>query len=144
MALAIQSALEIDAVASPVPPVPFTISQLSELNFGEAPQGDWAKEVFPGTAPASSLGTFLVTGPKGQCYTLLLPTSPLALETHGPGTGPGRIDMSGFRSIPQAGPNGQLDASGRQLITVGARRGPLAPNQRRGRYSGTYFISIIF
>ncbi len=121
-----------------------SVSQISELNFGEAPQGDWAKDLYPGISPTASLGAFLISGPRGQSFTIVLPSSSIELQNSQAGAAPSRIEVSGFRSVPPSGACGQLDSLGRQTVYVGARRAALAPNQGRGRYFGSYQFSVIF
>jgi hypothetical protein len=58
--------------------------------------------------------------------------------------GANTIAVNTFVSFPAAGANGLLNATGSQLLLVGATRDALAANQALGTYTGTYTVDVVY
>jgi hypothetical protein len=114
------------------------IANVSDLVFPQASPGAAAATVAPGTAENGNNGSFNVTGQANTAYTITLPST--INMTNGANT----IAVNTFVSFPAAGANGLLNASGSQLLLVGATRAALAANQALGTYTGTYTVDVVY
>ncbi len=119
------------------------IAKLSDLDFGEAPQGDVAKTIAPGASENGENASFNVVGEPDRAFTVRLPgDGTVKLETDGGGAANKEIAVSGFASFPAT--TGQLSASGSQMLFVGATRGQLLDNQQTGTYSGSFTVEVVY
>ena len=116
------------------------ISTISNIDFGTGVPGDASKTVIPGTSETSVNGSFQITGDSNRAYTIVLPTS--ASITTGSGANSDSIAISNFTSFPSG--NGLLDATGSQMMYLGATRAALKSNQKSGSYSGSYSITVVY
>ncbi len=119
------------------------IAKVSDLDFGEAPQGDVAKTVAPGASENGENASFNVVGEPDRTFTISLPEEgTVKLETDGGGAANKEIAVSSFASFPAT--TGQLSASGSQMLFVGATRAALLDNQQTGSYSGSFTVEVIY
>lgn len=116
------------------------ITNVSDLDFGLAVQGDGSKTVNAGTSENSTNGSFKVTGNANVTYTITLPAAPITMTTTGNGIK--TISVSAFTSFPT--PSGLLDGAGQQLVFIGATRAALNVAQRVGSYSGSYSVTVVY
>lgn len=119
-----------------------TIQKNSDLNFGEAPQGDPEKTVLPGRAENFENASFEVFGDKGSTFTIILPTDniiKMILDTGGPNK---EIPVNKFSSYPQS--QITMGSQGQEHLFVGATRAKLSPTQKPGKYIGNFTISIVY
>jgi hypothetical protein len=119
-----------------------TVHKESDLNFGEAPQADPAKTVPPGRAENSENASFEVNGEPGTAFSIVLPTNNAVKMTVSGGGANQEIAVSSFTSYPAT--QGVVAANGESIIYVGATRAKLASNQKPGKYSGTFSVSIVY
>ncbi len=121
------------------------ITQVSDLDFGTAVQGDAAKTVAPGAADNAENASFDVTGEPGLAYTITLPSNGTIVMTTGTGASANeQIAVDSFVSSPAAGANGLLDGTGNQLLLVGATRAALLATQVPGSYSDTFTVDVVY
>lgn len=121
------------------------ISQVSDLDFGTAVQGDGAKTVAPGIAEDAENASFAVVGEPGLAYTITLPPNGAVIMTTGGGaTANEQIAVGTFVSNPAAGANGLLDGAGTQALYVGATRVALLATQVTGSYSDTFTVDVVY
>ena len=116
------------------------IADISDLNFGSAPQGDGPKTVIASTSENATNGSFKVTGNPNVTYTITLPVAPITMTTTGNGIK--TISVSSFTSYPAN--SGLLDATGQELVFVGATRAALNVAQKTGSYSGSYSVTVVY
>lgn len=122
--------------------IPLTLTAISDLSFGEAPQGDTVKTIPAGSAENPFNASFNVTGDPNTSFTIVLPDA-LDLTTGGGGANE-RMNVSNFMSSPAAGANGLLSSSGTQTIFIGASRHSLPMTQVPGIYQGSFSVSVVF
>lgn len=113
---------------------------LSDLNFGQAVQGDPARTVPPGTTENGSNASFQVNGRPFHNYTILLPNRHVQLTRS---NGEAGIALTRFSSFPDNA-NGVLDSHGQQIFFVGATRGAIPAASPRGEYSGRFEVVILY
>ena len=121
-----------------------SIANVSDLDFGSAPQGDAAKTVAPGAAENATNGSFTVTGTASTAYTITLPADGVVSMTTGGGGANETIAVNSFLSSPAAGANGMLSAGGTQSLFVGATRAALGASQVVGSYTGAYTVTVVY
>ena len=120
-----------------------TISKVSDLDFGTAPQGDIAKTVAPGAAENAENASFDVVGNANAVYNITLPADgTIKMVTAGGGAPDKEISVDGFASFPAA--SGTLDVAGKQLLLVGATRAALLANQTPGNYAGDFTVTVAY
>jgi hypothetical protein len=124
--------------------VPIAVASISGIDFGVAPQGDASKTVIPNTIETSTNGSMQISGDLNRVYSIILPASPIDITTTAPGGGPKTISVSLFTSFPTPASGGQLNASGTQMLYIGATRAALSAIQTPGAYSGTFIITVIY
>lgn len=121
-----------------------SITKTSDLDFGTASQGDDVKEVIPGD-PSGESALFQVSGEANKAYTVALPADgDVVMKNNGGGTAESEIAVNTFASLPEAGPNGQLDGSGFQELYVGATRDAILANQVSGSYTDTFTVTVFY
>lgn len=118
------------------------IAQVSDLDFGTAPQGDAAKTVAPGTAEDAENASFAVTGEPSTSYTITLPADSTVVMTTGAGGANETIAVDSFTSFPVT--TGTLDGSGAQSLFVGATRAALGASQVAGSYTGAFTVTVVY
>ncbi len=122
-----------------------SIQKLTDLNFGEAPQGDPKKEIPPGNAPNGENASFEVSGEGNRSYMIVLPSNNQIKMTlaHDESLFPVKeISVDDFRSNPSE--QGSLGSMGKQTLYVGATRAPLATNQAPGSYRGAFVVTVVY
>lgn len=121
-----------------------SIVNVSNLDFGSAPQGDAAKTVAPGAADNADNGSFTVSGQASTAYTITLPAnSVVVMQTAGGGVNKD-IAVDSFASFPAAGANGMIGVGGSQLLLVGGTRAALGAAQQAGNYTTTYTVTVVY
>lgn len=125
-------------------PISLSIVSVSGLDFGVAPQGDGPRTITPTRQADLQSARFMVKGEPNLTYTIFLPTQAVDLQNQQAGSGTSLMKITDFHSIPPSGTNGYLGPQGSQLIIVGATRLALSPTQKRGKYSGTFLITIVY
>lgn len=119
-----------------------SISKVSDLDFGSAPQGDPLKVVAAGTAEDASNASFNIAGAPSTAYTITLPSNgTVVMQTAGGGTNKD-IAVDSFASFPSG--TGLLDGSGNQLLLVGATRAALGASQVTGSYTGSFTVAVVY
>lgn len=122
-----------------------SITNVSDLDFGSAPQGDASKQVLPGSSENTENGSFTVSGQANTAYTITLPANGVVImETAGGGTADKQIAVDSFASFPAAGANGLLSGAGSQSLFVGGTRAALLSTQVAGSYTGTYQVIVVY
>lgn len=121
-----------------------SITEVSDLDFGTAAQGDGPKTVLPGAAEDAENGSFTVTGTPNTAYTITLPADGIVVMETGAGGANETIAVDSFTSFPAAGANGMTDGTGDQLLLVGATRAALGASQVAGSYSGDYTVDVVY
>jgi hypothetical protein len=121
-----------------------SIDAVSELIFPDAPQGDGAGQVAPGTTDNANNASFTVAGEPGKAYNILLPADgAVAMALNGTGTAPDEVIAVGdFASFPSG--SGQIQSNGEQLLLVGATRSALSSSQVPGDYVGTFTVIVAY
>lgn len=119
-----------------------SITNVSDLDFGTAVQGDASKTVAPGAVENAENGSFNVVGNPSATYTITLPAS-TSMITGGGGANE-TIAVNTFLSFPAAGANGVLSGAGTQLLLVGATRAALGAAQVPGNYTGAYTVTVVY
>ena len=118
------------------------ITQVADLDFGSAVQGDASNLVAPGDASAAE---FSVTGQPNTAYTITLPADGAVVMTTGAGSSADeQIAVDSFASTPAVGANGLLDGSGAQTLKVGATRAALSGTQVVGNYSTNFTVDVVY
>jgi hypothetical protein len=115
------------------------ITVISNLNFGTMIQGDGSKVILPSTSENSANASFQAKGDNNRAYTIVLPTSTNLTKAGG-----ANILVNQFVSFPAAGANGLLNASGIQIIYVGATIAGIPVTQLRGAYTGTFLMTVVY
>lgn len=118
------------------------ITNVSDLDFGSAPQGDAQKTVAPGAAENAENGSFTVTGTPNAAYTITLPSNGSVIMQTGAGGANETIAVNNFTSFPSG--NGTLSAGGSQLLLVGATRAALGASQVVGNYTAAYTVTVVY
>ena len=118
------------------------ITNVSNLDFGSAPQGDAQKTVSPGAAESAENGSFTVTGTPNATYTITLPSNGSVIMQTGSGGANETIAVNNFTSFPSG--NGTLSAGGSQLLLVGATRAALGTSQVIGSYTAAYTVTVVY
>lgn len=137
-------AISTTGIARAVVIAAITITNTSTLAFGTGSRLNPAKTVDPGTSENSSNGSFTVVGQANTSYSITLPAGTITMTT-GSGTPASRqIAVTSFQSFPAAGANGLLDATGEQLLFVGATRAALRADQVAGNYTAAYTVTVIY
>lgn len=116
------------------------ISNVSDLNFPAMEQDSPAYTIPPSGTETSENASFLITGSSNTSYSIDLPKSGNLVHNIS-GT---KIRLSSFTSVPAEGGNGLLDASGQQMLYVGATRAKLGKNQTSGSYSTSFSVTVIY
>jgi hypothetical protein len=120
------------------------IANVSDLDFGTAPQGDASKTVAPGAAENAENGSFTVSGQANTAYTITLPADGIVVMTTGAGGANETIAVNSFVSTPAAGANGLLSAGGVQSLFVGATRAAIGAAQVAGSYTAAYTVTVVY
>ncbi len=115
----------------------------SDLQFGVAIQGDSAKTIPPDASALSGAASVEVMGRPNRTYNIILPQNRVGLSNISFECG-AKIWVSDFRSSPQDGLNGKLDATGKQMIYIGATREAISAQQPRGKYAGSFLITAVY
>lgn len=122
-----------------------SIQKESDLDFGTAVQGDAQKTVSAGTSEDSENASFKVSGQPNKAYTIALPENDTVIMTTGAGSGIEQmIPVNNFHSYPAQGANGLLDATGEEMLYVGATRDALLPNQEAGNYAANFTVTVVY
>ena len=121
-----------------------SIANVSNLDFGSAPQGDVAKTVAPAAVENATNGSFTVSGQPSTAYTISLPADGVVIMQTAGGGANKDIAVNSFLSFPAAGANGMLSAGGTELLLVGATRAALGAAQVTGNYTQTYTVTVIY
>ena len=117
-----------------------TITQMQDMNFGTLVQGDPKTVLSPkGSEPNNA--RFRVKGDANTAYTITLP---IEIHISLDGAGVRRIRVHSFKSRPKEGPNGLLNAKGKQVLKVGATLAKIGNNKRAGNYFGTFTVDVIY
>lgn len=114
------------------------ISNVSDLDFGQASPGDAARAIPAGTAETESNGSFQVKGEAGASYTISLPT---VVNLTNPKSS-GSVAVTDFASSPSR--SGIIGAQGTQMLFVGATRAALPATLAAGDYSGSYSVTVVY
>ncbi len=120
------------------------IANVSDLDFGSAPQSDPLKVVAPGAAENAENGSFTVTGQASTAYTITLPADGVVTMITGGGGANETIAVNTFVSNPAAGANGLLSGAGTQTLFVGATRAALGAAQVPGSYTASYTVTVVY
>lgn len=122
------------------------IEKISDLQFGNAPQGDGPKQIAAGTSESLENASFEVTGEAGRSFFIILPfNGVVTMNWMGSeeATADARpIPVNQFRSHPSL--FGSLDAQGKLRVFVGATRSALHPRQRPGQYTGQFSVTVVY
>lgn len=118
------------------------ITNVSDLDFGTAPQGDASKLVAPGASENAENGSFTVTGTPSTAYTITLPSNGTVIMQTGGGGANETIAVDNFTSFPSG--TGTLSAGGSQLLLVGATRAALGASQVVGNYTAAYTVTVVY
>ena len=121
-----------------------SIAQVSDLEFGSAPQGDAAKTVAPGTSEDAENASFNVSGEASTAYTISVPADGSVVMQTGGGGANETIAVDSFISYPAAGANGLLDGTGGQLLLIGATRSALGATQVTGSYTTNFTVDVVY
>lgn len=121
-----------------------SIANVSDLDFGSAPQGDGSKTVVPGVVENGTNGSFTVSGQASTAYTITLPTDGVVIMQTAGGGANKDIAVNSFVSFPAAGANGLIGGGGTQLLLVGATRAALGVAQVPGNYTTTYTVTVVY
>ncbi|MEK6706935.1 MAG: DUF4402 domain-containing protein [Bdellovibrionota bacterium] len=120
-----------------------SIAKVSDLDFGEAPQGSPGKIVTPGTMENVENASFDVNGEPGRSFVIGLPANgSIKMLINGGGAPEKEIAVSDFQSFPSS--SGTLGIDGKKKLFVGAARGSILGNQTAGAYSGAFSITVIY
>lgn len=117
-----------------------TLKWISDLDFGTVIQGDSSQTVAPGTSENSSNASFRVAGARNATYSIVLPSSPVALSDGSGHT----VNVTGFQSNPSAGSSGVLGSNGTQMLFIGATLGTIPLTQPRGAYTGSFVVTVVY
>lgn len=117
------------------------IKKISDLEFGEAPQGDAAKTVAHDTVENAENASFSITGQPNKSVNVTLPTDGTVLMTTGTGGAGNEIGVNTFTSNFQTG---ALNAAGASTLYVGATRNALLSTQTPGSYEGEFTVNVIY
>lgn len=119
-----------------------SIHKKSDLNFGEAPQGDPAKTVIPAQFENSENASFEVEGERGVSFSIILPSDNTIKMTVDGGGLNREIAVNKFTSYP----HGQVTIGllGEEHIYVGATRNKLSSSQKPGKYVGTFTVTVVY
>ncbi len=122
------------------------IEKISDLQFGNAPQGDGPKQISPGSSETLENASFEVTGEAHRSFFIILPfNGTVEMSWLGPDeeTADARpIPVNHFRSHPAL--FGHLGATGRTRVYVGATRSALHPRQKPGQYLGQFALTVVY
>lgn len=88
------------------------------------------------SSSAGAAARFQVSGDPNLTYAITLPADGEVALANGSGQS---MALSNFASSPAG--TGQLDASGKQMLSVGARL-QVGANQPRGDYSGSFVVYV--
>lgn len=116
------------------------VTQVSDLDFGFATNGDVEKTVPPNTIETSENASFLVVGPINTSYSIILPRR--IDMSHSSGVGK-KIRVSNPTSYPAEGANGFLGPTGQQYLYVGGTRQSIGQNLTSGSYSATFTVEVV-
>ncbi len=142
MSMDIAKAASDSAQALAVVTAAINITQVADLDFGSAVQGDAASTVAPADGTA---GEFAVTGQASTAYTITLPAdSTVTMITGGGASADEQIGVDSFVSTPAAGANGLLDGTGAQTLKVGATRDALSGTQVAGSYAASFTVDVVY
>ena len=119
--------------------VVISVTRVSNLVIGKVIQGDSARVIPAGTAETAANASFRVRGDANRAYSIVLPTT-AALKR----TGATNMTLSNFQSYPAEGANGVLNASGTQMLYVGATLNAIPLTQKAGAYTGTFSINVVY
>ena len=107
-----------------------------DLDFGEALQGDPAKQV-----STTEGAEFSVVGEPHRAYSILIPSS-IVLKTAGGDSPSEQIQVTNFQSSPEN--QGKLDCDGKQTLRVGATRAALLQTQKSGNYLAPFTVTVLY
>jgi len=115
-----------------------SLTNSTDLIFGEGIQGDSAKSL----SPSADLETaeFFISGEPNRSYTVTLPADGTVIMTTGAGGTNETIAVDSFiHNSPESIPGSGIDG-----WRVGATRAALGASQVPGSYSTTFTVSIVY
>ncbi len=118
------------------------IIKQTDLNFGEAAQGDPSVTIDPNASGNDKRASFSVSGEPNHEYDIFLPEGSIKMTTLGGGPSQNEINVKNFQSFPSK--KGRLSILGIQSIYVGATRDPLLRDQTPGQYQGEFKITVAY
>lgn len=121
---------------------PLQIQTLSNLVFPQATPGSSAYTVNPGDSDNENNASFSASGQPDTSYVISHPDT--VVMTTGSGSANETITISSIQTNPAKGANGLFDASGTQMIYLGASRPALSPDQVQGDYQGQITVEIVY
>jgi hypothetical protein len=118
------------------------IANTSDLLFPNSVQGSSSYTLPPGSSENANNASFTITGEPSTSYQVILPgASSIIMKTAGGGALK-EIIINSFASTPSV--TGTLNASGTQMLYVGATRASLPLNQFVGNYTATFNVTVIY
>ena len=121
---------------------PLQIQTLSNLVFPQATTGASAFTISPGDSDNENNASFSASGEPDTSYVISHPDT--VVMTTGTGSENETITISSIQTNPSKGANGLFDASGTQMIYLGASRPSLSPDQVQGEYQGQITVEIVY
>jgi hypothetical protein len=118
------------------------IAKTSDLLFPIAVQGSSAYTLPPGSTENANNASFTITGEPSTNYQIILPGSNSIVMTTAGGGALKQIIINSFANTPST--SGILNASGTQMLYVGATRASLPLNQYVGSYTGVFTVTVIY
>jgi hypothetical protein len=120
-----------------------TIRNISDLDFGVGAPSDPEKTIPPGSSETTENGSFQVFGEPSRPYSIILPADGSVKMRTGLGLFPDEIiSVDRFTSFPSQ--SGLLGPAGESMLYIGATRSALTPKQKQGRYTGLYFVQVVY
>jgi hypothetical protein len=113
------------------------IQVLSEMIFPPSTPGAEKSVISP---ESESSGKFVVQGQQNMSVSIILPKEVLLQLEGDSNTAPVRI--TDF--ISNVGQTGNIPSSGQLVVAVGASREALSPDQKEGRYRGSYTVQVVY
>ncbi len=117
------------------------ITKVSDLEFGEAPQGDVAKTVAAGTSENTENASFLISGEPGKSISVTVPLDGVVKMVTGSAGPDEQISVNNFSAnltSTSIGANGNTD------LFVGATRDALSATQVAGSYEGDFTVTVVY
>jgi hypothetical protein len=143
IALNTQSAFAVSATAKAKQVVisALNISKSSDLEFGEAPQGDSEKTVAPTAAETADNASFAITGEPGKSISVTLPADNTIKMITGVGGTDKEINVNAFKANFLTS---TIAAGGTTNLFVGATRDALSTSQATGSYEGNFDVTVVY